>query len=595
MAAKTAPSAATNSLLPDQAPLWRIKGGSAILQVDDDGQRVRLKSGTWQSWDSLQRSAQYDLARYGHVQTLDGGKIACDWALNDAAVRALVEQQPWKPPGHAAGGFTARLRGALGLAGADGDRPKSTSAPKTPLPLSGFFRGRRAGDRLGPTPQRQEQRRSVSWADERPGDHEVANVCGQDTPKRWSHGADAAGVGPAALERIQQSTAADATMEDARLNRAALPKKQAWTPAFCTMQVAAARARTATGWPPQDDTGVWIPPASHPQQSVENGTLAKAQDAGTPSMEDWGWTPALCVHRVDAARVREETGRAAQVDDGVLPTLPPHPQPAAANETPATAYDAGKAPFENLEWTPALDDQHAADVHVRPATESPSHVADVLEGPTALAPRPQTTLVNATRADAPDVATIPDCPPGMTAVFFDRGEHDEVLWRPVVVVDFETARETVRSSEVEGLIPVFTGTEIRWVDPDELEALSVTPEAWSRLRSHFEASPPPTPSQTPGDQHWAWLTPAGLGAAVSRAFALPRHAVPHVVGRGGSLIRQIESILGLIVGVVDGGEGGSTVTVFGPEERVDWARPVIECVARGGRSILRHLEKLPFD
>ena len=61
------------------------------------------------------------------------------------------------------------------------------------------------------------------------------------------------------------------------------------------------------------------------------------------------------------------------------------------------------------------------------------------------------------------------------------------------------------------------------------------------------------------------------------------------------MIREIESILGLIVGVVDGGDGGSTVTVFGPEERVDLARPVIECVAGGGRSILRHLETIPLD
>ena len=67
------------------------------------------------------------------------------------------------------------------------------------------------------------------------------------------------------------------------------------------------------------------------------------------------------------------------------------------------------------------------------------------------------------------------------------------------------------------------------------------------------------------------------------------------MGRGGSLIRQIESILGLTVGVVHGVEGGNTVFVFGLEEQVDWARPVIECVARGGRSILCHLEKIPFD
>ena len=135
------------------------------------------------------------------------------------------------------------------------------------------------------------------------------------------------------------------------------------------------------------------------------------------------------------------------------------------------------------------------------------------------------------------------------------------------------------------------------MDTDELKELFVTPEAWTCLRSHFEAlrTPPhpPPPTSTPGDQQWASLSPTRLGAPVSRAFALPRHAVPHVVGRGGLLIRQIESILGLIVGVVDGGEGGNTV--FGPEERMDWARLVVECVARGGRSILRHLEKMPSD
>ena len=346
------------------------------------------------------------------------------------------------------------------------------------------------------------------------------------------------------------------------------------------------------GCPTRDAAGVLI----LPQPSVENGTLVNAQDAGPPSGEDLDWTPAFCGQHVDATRVRDATGRRVQFDDGVLPTLQLYPQPSAGTEPPANTYAARTTQFTNLEWTPVQDDQYAADGRVRTATGSPSNIPDVFAGPTMMAPNPQTTLATATLADAPKAATVLDCPLGMAAVFFDRGEHDQVLWRPVVVVDVETARETVRSSNVEGLIPVSTGTELRWVDPEELEALTVTPEAWSRLRSHFEASPPPpTPSPTPGDHHWAWLTPAGLGAAVSRAFALPRHAVPHVVGRGGSLIRQIESILGLIVGVVDGGEGGSTVIVFGPEERVDWAQPVIECVARGGCSILRHLEKLPFD
>ena len=97
----------------------------------------------------------------------------------------------------------------------------------------------------------------------------------------------------------------------------------------------------------------------------------------------------------------------------------------------------------------------------------------------------------------------------MVAVFFDRGEHDQVLWRPVVVVDVETARETVQSSNVEGLIPVSTGTELRWVDPEELEALTVMPEAWSRLRSHFEASPPPHPPRPLGTNTRCGLRPRG--------------------------------------------------------------------------------------
>ena len=37
MAEKIEPSEANNALLPDHAPLWRIKGGSAILHVDADG------------------------------------------------------------------------------------------------------------------------------------------------------------------------------------------------------------------------------------------------------------------------------------------------------------------------------------------------------------------------------------------------------------------------------------------------------------------------------------------------------------------------------------------------------------------------------
>ena len=166
--------------------------------------------------------------------------------------------------------------------------------------------------------------------------------------RRWSNGADAAGGGPAALERTLQSTAADALMEDVRLTCVAPSKKEDWTLAFCTQHDAAARARDMTGCPTRDAAGVLI----SPQPSVENGTLGNAQDAGPPSVEDLEWTPAFCGQHVDAARVRDETGRRAQFDDGVLPTLPPHPQPSAGNEPPANTYAARTTQFANLEWMP---------------------------------------------------------------------------------------------------------------------------------------------------------------------------------------------------------------------------------------------------
>ena len=58
------------------------------------------------------------------------------------------------------------------------------------------------------------------------------------------------------------------------------------------------------------------------------------------------------------------------------------------------------------------------------------------------------------------------------------------------------------------------------------------------------------------------------------------------------MIRKIEEILGLIVGVVDGRDGTASVTVFGPRERVDLAKPIIQCVSEGGRSILTRLKNL---
>ena len=90
--------------------------------------------------------------------------------------------------------------------------------------------------------------------------------------------------------------------------------------------------------------------------------------------------------------------------------------------------------------------------------------------------------------------------------------------------------------------------------------------------------------------HRAKLTPTGLGAAERKELQVSRHAVPHLVGRGGNTIRQMEEIMGIILGVADGEEGEVCVSLFGPRERLDWAQKVVECVAKGARSLLRHLQ-----
>ena len=162
-----------------------------------------------------------------------------------------------------------------------------------------------------------------------------------------------------------------------------------------------------------------------------------------------------------------------------------------------------------------------------------------------------------------------------------------------MVVDVETARETISVPIRDDEVPIDTGRFYEVTERSSLEPMEVWPEILPRLRSHFETSTSTPTSPTPvekTDRQWAWLSPSGLGSAVSRALAIPKRAVPHLVGRGGSMIRQMEDILGLIVGVVDGRDGQASVTVFGPRERVDLALPVIQCVSEGGRSILTRLK-----
>ena len=74
-------------------------------------------------------------------------------------------------------------------------------------------------------------------------------------------------------------------------------------------------------------------------------------------------------------------------------------------------------------------------------------------------------------------------------------------------------------------------------------------------------------------------------------LSVPRRAIPHLEGKGGSTIRQIEELTGIIVGVADTAEGEAMVTLFGPASRVTAARPVIQCLARGAGSLLSRLRE----
>lgn len=217
-------------------PTKRIKGASAILQVDNYEQQVQVQSGIWHSWDILRLSAQHDLAHYGYVQKLGGEEIACDWAL-DEVVRTLVEQQPWQSPAKDAAVFA----GPLGFAAVNRVVLSRRQRPR-PLPLAAFrsMGGVLAND-MGTMQQQQERRRSVSWADASTGDKDVANVRARGTTACPSYATNAA-AGQAAFARNVQSTAASAAMQRWRARRPIMSTtgEPDWTRATGAQQVTTA-------------------------------------------------------------------------------------------------------------------------------------------------------------------------------------------------------------------------------------------------------------------------------------------------------------------------------------------------------------------
>ena len=113
----------------------------------------------------------------------------------------------------------------------------------------------------------------------------------------------------------------------------------------------------------------------------------------------------------------------------------------------------------------------------------------------------------------------------------------------------------------------------------------------ARKLSHESASVSPR-CPPPASARWEWLSAEGLATAARRAVPIPRASVPHLVGRGGRGIRHIEDSLGLIVGIMDGAGGDATVTLIGPDSRMDLGAAVVGALVSGARSVLRRIAAL---
>ena len=78
------------------------------------------------------------------------------------------------------------------------------------------------------------------------------------------------------------------------------------------------------------------------------------------------------------------------------------------------------------------------------------------------------------------------------------------------------------------------------------------------------------------------------------AVQVAAYAVRHMVGKGGGTTRLIKDISNIIVRVDDRGDGEAYVVLFGPEQRVDAARAIVEAVARGVWSLPHRLKEHGF-
>ena len=182
---------------------------------------------------------------------------------------------------------------------------------------------------------------------------------------------------------------------------------------------------------------------------------------------------------------------------------------------------------------------------------------------------------------------------GDVALWCERSAGGGQRFSTVLVIERAAVESTPGPTDV-GTLSVTDGASTFAVDARDLRELEIPAALVPRLLSNARASPSRAPSPHPHtgtEGPWGWLSPAGLTTAVEDAVPVATHAVRHLVGKGGGTARLIEEICGVIVGVGDRGDGEAYVALFGPEQRVDAARAIVEAVARGAWSLPHRLKE----
>ena len=72
------------------------------------------------------------------------------------------------------------------------------------------------------------------------------------------------------------------------------------------------------------------------------------------------------------------------------------------------------------------------------------------------------------------------------------------------------------------------------------------------------------------------------------------HSVPHIIGRGGCIIREIETMCRVFLTLTDLKEGGHEILISGPRRACIFAELAIELLSSGHHSALTTLSSLCF-